>query len=55
MTTQQQARYQQETQLHILRMSDVDFYNTLWLVLGVQADWVGFQDDYGDFIPVDWC
>jgi hypothetical protein len=54
-TIQQQESYNKERTIKIVRESVPEWYGTIWFVVGELADWVGFQDDYGDFIPVDWC
>jgi hypothetical protein len=52
---EQAARYTSEQVISMVREELPDIYHTHWFVCGEGADWVGFMDDQGDFIPVDWC
>lgn len=56
MTYEQIIRFNESNTLSIIRETS-EFYgmNMLWFVSGDNADWLGFVDDYGTFVPVDWC
>lgn len=53
MTSNQMIRFFETVTISVNRESDNS--HMYWFVAGDIADWVGFMDDYGTFIPVDWC
>lgn len=55
LTLRQAGVFVEEIQIDIYREKTPDFYNAIWFCAGQSADWTGFMDDYGSFIPVDWC
>ena len=63
LTAKQAVNYSEELSIRIVfdltdtleRCLQPDFYSCIWKFLGISADFTGFQDDFGEFIPVDWC
>ena len=51
----QKVRFVEDTTIQVVRCPSPDFYESHWLAVCELADWIGFADDYGTFIPVDWC
>lgn len=56
MTYEQMIRFSECCTISVLReVSEFYGMNMLWFICGDNADWLGFMDDYGTFVPVDWC
>lgn len=56
MTNEQMVRFSESSTISVLReCSEFYGWNMLWFVCADNADWLGFQDDFGSFVPVDWC
>ena len=51
----QRARFQSEVTIAIIREKEPAVLGWNWFVAGETADWIGFMDDYGDFVLMDWC
>lgn len=49
------TQFNKEVILSLVRENCQDFYGSTWFLCGENADWTGFMDDEGDFVPVDWC
>ena len=56
MTYEQIVRFNKSNTFSIIRET-AEFYgsNMLWSICADNADWLGYMDDYGTFVPVDWC
>lgn len=56
MTNEQMIRFEECNTISMIR-EVAEFYgmNQLWFVCADNADWLGFMDDLGNFVPVDWC
>ncbi len=48
------ARFSTDTTIKVVR-EDPEYIGIHWVCLCENSDWVGFQDDYGNFIPAYWC
>ena len=55
LNAEQTIRFNQEMMISLVRENCQDFYGATWFLCGELADWTGFIDDYGTFVPVDWC
>jgi hypothetical protein len=55
LTQEQQNRFNESATISIIRETK-EFYGMemLWSICADNADWIGFQDDFGTFVPVDW-
>ena len=54
LTEKQRPLFVEEEKIEVIRERIPDNYGAVWFA-GGQAEWTGFMDDQGDFVPVDWC